>query len=84
MSEQENRLARCFASVFPTLTPEEIRAASTESVGVWDSLRSVTLLAVIQQEFAVEINPLDLPELNSFVALRNYLGLNGDASRAGA
>lgn len=83
MSEQEDRLARCFASVFPTLSPEEIRAASTESVEAWDSLRSVTLLAVIQQEFAVEINPLDLPELNSFAALRTYLGLNGDAGRAG-
>jgi acyl carrier protein len=82
MSEQEDRLARCFASVFPALTPEEIRAASAESVATWDSLRAVTLMAVIQQEFAVEINALDLPELNSFAALRTYLGLKGDAGQA--
>lgn len=79
MSEQEDRLARCFASVFPALTPEEIRTASAESVAAWDSLAAVTLVAVVQQEFGVEIDPLDLPELSSFEALRTYLGLCGDA-----
>jgi acyl carrier protein len=79
MSEQEDRLARCFASVFPGLMPEEIRTASAESVAAWDSLAAVTLVAVVQQEFGVEINPLDLPELSSFDALRTYLGLGGDA-----
>lgn len=84
MSEQEDRLARCFASVFPALTPEEIRAASIESVAAWDSLRAVTLVGVIQQEFAVNIDPLDLPELNSFEALRSYLGLNDITGRSEA
>jgi acyl carrier protein len=79
MSEQEDRLVRCFASVFPALAPEEIRTASTESVGAWDSLAAVTLVAVVQQEFGVEIDLLDLPELTCFEALRTYLSLYRDA-----
>ncbi|MGA3327467.1 MAG: acyl carrier protein [Terriglobia bacterium] len=79
MPEQDDRLVRCFASVFPALTPEEIRAASAESVAAWDSLASVTLVAVIQQEFGVEIDILDLPELTSFEAWRTYLSPSRDA-----
>ena len=73
MSEQENRLIRCFASVFPGLTPEEIRATSAESTGTWDSLATVTLATVIQEEFRVEIDPFDLQELDSFEAFRTYV-----------
>jgi len=73
MSEEEGRLIRCFASVFPGLTSEEIRTTSAESVGAWDSLAAVTLAAVIQQEFKIDIDPLDLPELDSFEAFRTYL-----------
>ena len=75
MPEREDRLVRCFASVFPALTPEEIRTASAESIEAWDSLAAVTLVAVVEQEFGVEIDPLDLPELSSFGAFRTYLGL---------
>ena len=73
MHHQEERLIRCFASVFPTLTPEQIEAASSDSEGVWDSLSSVTLAAVIQEEFNVEIEPDALPDLDSFRAFRDYL-----------
>ncbi|MGA9587841.1 MAG: acyl carrier protein [Terracidiphilus sp.] len=73
MSELENRLTICFASVFPALTEEEIRSASAESIGVWDSLSSVTLAAVIQEEFNLEIDPEVLPNLDSFQAFRAYL-----------
>ena len=74
MSEDENRLIRCFASVFPELTPEDIRVTSTESVGSWDSLSAVRLVAVIQEEFGVEIDSEALPDLDSFEAFRIYLG----------
>ena len=73
MSENENRLIRCFASVFPSLTPEEIRVAREESTGSWDSLTAVTLAAVIQEEFGMEIDPELLPDMDSFDAFRNYL-----------
>jgi acyl carrier protein len=73
MSELEDRLTRCFASVFPELSETEIRNASTESVGVWDSLSSVTLAAVIQEEFNLEIDLEILPTLESFESFRDYL-----------
>ena len=73
MSDHEDRLIRCFASVFPALSIDEIRGSSAQSEGIWDSLSSVTLAAVIQEEFNFEIDPEILPELNSFEAFRSYL-----------
>jgi acyl carrier protein len=73
MSERETQLVRCFSSVFPDLPPERIRDASAESLAAWDSLASVTLAAVVQQVFGVQIDLLDLPELDSFDAFRTYL-----------
>ncbi len=73
MHDQEQHLIRCFASIFPGLTEEEIQNASIDSVGVWDSLSTVTLAAVIQEEFSVEIDPEILPQLDSFRAFHDYL-----------
>jgi len=73
MSDRQELLIRCFAVVFPTLTEEEILAASIDSVGIWDSLSIVTLAAVIQEEFACEIDPEILANLDSFGAFRDYL-----------
>lgn len=73
MSDQENRLIHCFASVFPGLSAEEIRGTSAQSEGIWDSLSAVTLAAVIQEEFNLDIDPEILSQLNSFEAFRSYL-----------
>lgn len=73
MSEQEERLIRCFASVFPGATPEEIRKLNSESAGNWDSLSITTLTAVVEEEFKVEIEPKLISELNSFEAFQDYL-----------
>jgi acyl carrier protein len=72
--ELDERLIRCFASVFPKLSPDDIRTATIQSVTAWDSLATVTLAAVAEQEFGVEIDLLDLPELDSFEAFQAYLG----------
>jgi len=73
VSENESRLVRCFASVFPDLALQEIRVASAESTGSWDSLTAVTLAAVIQEEFCMEIEPEAFPSLDSFERFRTYL-----------
>jgi len=73
MSEQENRLLQCFSSVFPGLSEDQIRQTSAESNGEWDSLSTVTLAAVIQEEFNLEIDPEILPRLDSFEAFRKYV-----------
>ena len=73
MSNQEDRLMQCFRSVFPSLTTEEIQVVNSESSGEWDSLTGVTLVAVVQEEFGVEIDAAHLSELDSFEAYRHYL-----------
>ena len=80
MDDLEGRLVRCFSSLFSDLTPEQIHVASVESVSAWDSLTSVTLIAVIQQEFGISINLMDLPELDSFDAVENYVRKHGVVS----
>jgi acyl carrier protein len=73
MCEQEQRLLRCFASVFPGLTQSEIQESCAESTGAWDSLSGVTLVAVIEEEFNMQIEPSAYSALNSFNAFNTYL-----------
>jgi acyl carrier protein len=77
MHENDARLIRCFASVFPDVRDDQIPATSVETLPQWDSLAGITLVAVIEEEFGVAIDPLDLPELGSFVAVEAYLREHG-------
>jgi acyl carrier protein len=64
---------RCFAAVFPELSPDEICHVSSEATGHWDSLSLVTLTSLVQEEFDIEIQPDAVPDLNSFKAFRAYI-----------
>jgi acyl carrier protein len=73
MSEQDDRLVRCFASVFPTLSDEEIRACDVVPLVDLDSLAGVTLVTVIDEEFGVSVELSQLLELQSFGAISEFL-----------
>ena len=73
MSNVEARLIRCFSLVFPELTEAEIPRASMASVGSWDSLASINLVTVIEEEFGIQIEPEELGELASFEMVRELL-----------
>ena len=73
MSEQGDRLVRCFASVFPTLSEGEIRAANVVPLFDLDSLAGVTLVTLIDQEFGASVDLPDLLELGSFEAISQFL-----------
>jgi acyl carrier protein len=73
MSERDLLLLRCFASVFPELSDAELRAVTNDSAGHWDSLSTVTLAALVQEEFNIGIEPETIQQLNSFEAFRIYL-----------
>lgn len=73
MDNLEQRLVTCFSSVFPDLSEEQIRNASLDSVTEWNSLAAVTLVALLQEEFGVQVNLADLPNLVSFSAVQNYV-----------
>ncbi len=66
MSSSRERLTECFATVFPDLSPAEIPRASTSTVSAWDSIASVTLVSLIEEEFGLQIALDELEELTSF------------------
>ncbi len=77
MPEQREKLARCFSAVFPALSPQEIAGASPETVEAWDSLASLALLQVIEEEFGVRIDPFELADLAAFDLLLARLEQSG-------
>jgi acyl carrier protein len=73
MDDVEGRLRRCFAAVFPSLAADQIAQASPPTVAAWDSVASVTLFAIVEEEFSLEIDVQDMKDLVSFTSLLNYL-----------
>lgn len=73
MPESKQHLIQCFAAVFPSLPEEQIPGSSVENVAEWDSLATVTLASVLDQEFGASIDVFDLPELRSFEDVQDYL-----------
>ena len=69
----ENRLATCFQSVLPDLPLAEIKNADPESIDGWDSVAIVTLFAVIEEEFGIEISIDDLKSDHSFHGILNCI-----------
>ena len=66
MNDARERLIKCFGAVFPTLDEDAIRLASPTTVAKWDSLASITLISVIEEEFQVQIDPEDIEHFVSF------------------
>jgi acyl carrier protein len=73
VSDAHAHLVKCFAAVFPRLSPEEIPRANINSVSAWDSLATLTLTSLIEEEFGVSIDPRDREELVSFELIFAYL-----------
>ena len=73
MDDLRQRLASCFRLVFPELTDEEVPLAAMASVGSWDSLATITLVTVIQEEFSVQVPAEDLASFVSFELILDYL-----------
>jgi acyl carrier protein len=69
MDKLEERLIRCFFSVFPEMNEEEIRSADVVHLADVDSLAAVTLLALIDEEFGIDMDLEGLMELRDFPAL---------------
>ncbi len=65
-SNLTTRLKSCFSVVFPKLRDPELFQASVSSVPDWDSMATVTLAGLIEEEFAVSVEVDDLIEFESF------------------
>ena len=67
------RLEKCFAAVFDSLTPAQLRAARADEIAAWDSMATVTLMALVNEEFGIELDLDELETLSSFDAMLAYL-----------
>ncbi|HZU24211.1 MAG TPA: acyl carrier protein [Bryobacteraceae bacterium] len=59
--------------MFPDLSRDQIRDASAASVGAWDSIASVTLLMLVQEEFGVVADMERFEEFTSYRGLLEYV-----------
>lgn len=73
MSDTKGRLETCFAVVFPEMAMADLSSLSAEACEAWDSLATVTLVAVVEEEFALRIPPDEGAKLLSFEAFEEYL-----------
>jgi acyl carrier protein len=80
MDEIRSRLVQCFSAVFPDLNENEVFLSSVSSVASWDSVASLTLLALIEEEFQLQLDPNELEDLISFELISDYLRRQQGAS----
>jgi len=73
VADLDDRLVRCISSVFPGLTDREIRTTDIERLADVDSMTAVSLVALIDQEFGVNLDLEGLLELGSFAGVCQYL-----------
>jgi acyl carrier protein len=73
MSDVANRLAKCFTLQFPGLAPEKAPAATTSTLAAWDSVAMAGLLAMIEEEFGIEVDFEQLEEIDSFAGIERYV-----------
>lgn len=73
MDSPEQRLEKIFETVFPEVSPGEIRKASQDRIKNWDSIAAITLMNLIEEEFAIEVDFDQAAELTSFDEILHYL-----------
>lgn len=73
MHDPTATLGEIFKSVFPMLQDREIESASMVSLPEWDSLATITLVSLVEQEFGQSIPLEDLDIFVSFDLIRNYI-----------
>ncbi len=71
MDDLENCLTACFITIFPKLQKTEVTSASMVTFKEWDSLRMITLVVVIEDEFEVTVPVIEIENLISFQTLHD-------------
>lgn len=73
MDEMEQKLVSCFSAVLPELSADEIPQVSAANAPGWDSVTTVSLIAVIEDEFGIAVEIDDLSQFGSFQGILGYL-----------
>jgi acyl carrier protein len=69
----KERLKQIFWAVFPMLSNEEIEHAGISSIAEWDSVATVTIAALIEEEFSIVFAPDEVEYLLSFDTILDLL-----------
>lgn len=77
MPLDNERLKRCFVAAFPAATGSDIETAKFDDLPGWDSLRGVNLLALLDEEFGLQLDLEELLALGTYDAVCRYLEQNG-------
>lgn len=75
MSDIRVRLMRCFAAVFPQIAADQLPTLSQDATPAWDSVATVTLMVLIEEQFGITMEAEDLGHLESFNTVCEYLSL---------
>ena len=73
MDEMQSHLMRCFLAVFPELDESTVCTAAPSSVERWDSVATINLITVIEEEFGVQIDFVDLMHNLSYERISEHL-----------
>jgi acyl carrier protein len=77
MDQVTDRLRDCFIEVFPDLADDQIESAVRVEMSEWDSLATLTLLAVVEEEFGLALDDEAIAKLTSFSAVREVIEADG-------
>lgn len=81
MPDLDDRLQRCVLSVFPALSAETLPKISLAQLAAADSLAAVSLVAVLGQEFGLDLDIEDLLTMDSFDALSTRVARHAGETR---
>jgi acyl carrier protein len=73
MDETKTRLIKCFQVVFPELSESAVETASPSSTPAWDSIKTITLVNVIEEEFEIVFDFDQVGDLDSFDRFLQYV-----------
>ena len=73
MNTIKERLSNCFALAMPELDQADISRASISSVAGWNSIATVNLVSLIEEEFDIQISDADMDNFVSFELILDYL-----------
>jgi acyl carrier protein len=73
MPDLQTRLIGCFSVIFPDLDAKDCPRATMDTTTGWDSVATVTLINVVEEEFGIQIDLDDVEQMVSFEQFLNYL-----------
>ena len=73
MNDIRGSLRECFQAAFPAVPLSSLETLRAERDPVWDSLATLTLVTMVEEQFGVSIPTDKIPQLLSFDAMADYL-----------